>query len=55
MLILKLKFQFHKNLSCFKESRTLLKKDETLLEFRIMWRFLAGAGALDHIFNVFFF
>ena len=45
---------FHKNPSCLKLSRALLKNDDTLLEFRRMWRFLTGAGALDHVFDVFF-
>ena len=27
--------------------------DDTLLEFRRSWRFLTGAGVLDHIFDVF--
>ena len=43
---------FHKNPSCLKVSRTLLKNDDTLLEFRRMWRFLIGAGVLDHVFDV---
>ena len=38
--------KFEKNLSCLKMSRTLLKIDDTLLEFRRTWRFLTGAGSL---------
>ena len=48
----KLKFKFEKNLSCLMVSRTLLKNDDILLEFRRTWRFLTGAGVLDHIFDV---
>merc|ERR1711867_254292 len=48
-----LSFKFHKNPSCLKPSRTLLKNDDTLLEFRRSWRFLTGAGVLDHVFDVF--
>ena len=32
---------------------TLLKNDDTLLEFRRSWRFLTGAGVLGHVFDVF--
>ena len=49
----KLKFQVNKNLSCLKLSRTLLKNEDTLLEFRRPWRFLTGAGVLDHVLGVF--
>ena len=38
-----------KNLSCLKVSRTLLKNDDILLEFRRTWKFLTGAGVLDYI------
>ena len=41
-----------KNLSYLKVSRTLLKNDDTLLEFRRMLRFLTGAGVLDHLVDV---
>ena len=41
------------NLSCLKGSRTLLKNDDTLLEFMRLWRFLIGAGVLDHVLDVF--
>ena len=34
LMIINLSFKFHKNLSCLKLSRTLLKNDDTLLEFR---------------------
>ena len=46
-LICSLSFKFHKNLSCLKLSRTLLMNDETLLEFRRMWRFLTRAAVID--------
>ena len=36
-----------------KVSRTLLKNDDTLLEFRRMWRFWTGAEVLDHVLDVF--
>ena len=49
-----LSFKFHKNPSCLKLSRTLLKNDDTLLEFRRTWRFLTGAGVHDHVFMCFF-
>ena len=32
-----------------KASRNLQKNDDTLLEFRRMWRFLTGAGVHDHV------
>ena len=52
---LKLRFvNFHENPSCLKASRTLLKNDDTQLEFGRMWMFLTGAGILDHILDVFF-
>ena len=35
-------------------SRTLLKNDDTLLEFRRTWRFLTEAGVLDHVLDVSF-
>ena len=52
-MTIKLSFNFHKNLSYLKVSRTLLKKDDTLLEFRRMWRFLTWAKVLDHVLDVF--
>ena len=42
-----------KNPSCWKVPRTLLKNDDTLLEFRRIWRFLTEVGVLDHILDVF--
>ena len=36
----------------FEGVRTLLKNDDSLLEFRRTWRFLTGAGVLDHILDV---
>ena len=47
-----LKFE-KKILPCLKVPRTLLKKDDTLLEFKRTGRFLAGAGVLDHVLDVF--
>ena len=41
------------NLSLLALSRILLKNDDTLLEFRRLWRFLTGARVLDHVFDVF--
>ena len=52
-MTISLSFKFNKNLSCLKPSRTLLKNDDTLLEFRGSWRFLTGAGVLDDVFDVF--
>ena len=52
-LVGSLSFKFLKNLSCLKLSRTLSKNDDTLLEFRMTWRFLTGAGVLDHVFDEF--
>ena len=48
-----LSFKFHKNPSCLKLSRTLLKNNDTLLEFRRTWRFLTGAGVIDQILDGF--
>ena len=48
------KLKFHKNLSCLKPSRTLLKNDDTLLEFRRTWRFLSWAGGFELVFYVSF-
>ena len=45
-MIISLSFKFDKNPSCLKVSRTLLKNDDTLLEFRRTWRFLIGAGSM---------
>ena len=52
-MIIRLSFKFEKNPSCLKVSRTLLKNDDILLEFRRMWMFLTGAGVLDHVLDVF--
>ena len=52
-MTISLSFKLEKNPSCLKVSITLLKNDDTLLEFRGTWRFLAGAGVLDHILDVF--
>ena len=35
-----------------KVSRTLLKNDDTLLEFRRMWRFLTVAWVLDDVLDL---
>ena len=48
-----LSFNFHKNLSFLKVSRNLLKNYDSLLEFKRTWRFLTGAGVLDHVLDVF--
>ena len=48
-MIIRLSLKFEKNPSCLKVSRTLLKNDDTLLEFRRTWMFLTGAGVLDHV------
>ena len=53
LMIIMLSFKFEKILSCLKVSRTLLKNDDTLLEFRRMWMFLTGAGVHDHVLDVF--
>ena len=53
LMTISLSFKFHKNPSCLKVSRSLLKNDDTLLELRRMLRFLTGAGVLDHILDVF--
>ena len=50
LMRIKLSFKFHKNLSCFEVSRTLLNNDDTLLEFKRTWRFLTGA---DHDLDIF--
>ena len=52
LMTISLCFNFHKNPSCLKVSRTLLKNDDTLLEFRRMWRFLTGAGIFDYVLDV---
>ena len=52
-MIISISFKFEKNLSCLKVSRTLLKNDDTLLEYRRMWRFMTGAGVFDHVLDVF--
>ena len=53
-MIIRLSLKFEKNPSCLKVSRTLLKNDDTLLEFRRTWMFLTGAGVLDHVLDVSF-
>ena len=52
LMTISLSLQFHKNSSCLKLSRTLLKNDDMLLEFRGTWRFLIGAGVHDHVWDV---
>ena len=52
MMTISLSLKFEKNLSCLKVSGTLLKNDDTLLEFRRMWRFLTGAWVLDDILDL---
>ena len=52
MITVSLSFKFEKNLSCLKVSGTLLKNDDTLLEFRRMWRFLTGAWVLDDVLDL---
>ena len=47
-----LSFNFEKNPSCLKMSRILLKKNDTLLEFRRTWRLLTGAGVLDDVLDL---
>ena len=53
-MTISLSFKFEINPSCLNVSRTLLKTDDTLLEFRRTWRFLTGAGVLDHVLDVSF-
>ena len=50
MITISLSVNFHENLSCLKASRTLLKNDDNLLEFRRTWRFLTWAGVIDHVY-----
>ena len=45
-------FKFEKNPSCLKVSKTLLENDDTLLEYRRLWRFLTGDGVLEHVLEV---
>ena len=52
-MIISLGFKFEKNPSCLTVSRTLLKNDDILLEFRRTWRFLMGTGDHDHVLIVF--
>ena len=52
-MTIRLGFKFNKNPSCLKVSRTLLNNDDSPLEFRRTWRFLTGAGVLDHVMDVF--
>ena len=54
-MIIRLSLKFEKNPSFLKVSRTLLKNDVTLLEFRRAEMFLTGAGVLDHFLNVLFY
>ena len=54
LIIISLSFKFHKNESCLKVSKILLKNDDTLLEFKRTWRFLTGAGVLNHVLYGFF-
>ena len=35
LMTISLSFMFHKNQSCLKESRSLLKNDDTLFEFKL--------------------
>ena len=53
-MTIRLSFKNHKNPSCLKVSRTLLKNDDDLLEFGRMWRFLTGARVHDHVLDGFF-
>ena len=53
-MIIRLSLKFEINMLCLKVSRTLLKNDDTLLEFRRTWRFLTEAGVLDHVLDVSF-
>ena len=52
LITISLSFNFHDNPSCLKVSRTLLKNDDTQLEFRRTWRYLTGAGVHDHVLDV---
>ena len=54
LMTISLCLNFHKYPSCLKVSRTLLKNDATLLEFRNTWRFLTGAGSLITFWMFFF-
>ena len=53
LMTISLSFKFHKYLTCLKVSRTLLKNDDTMLEFGRTWRFLTGGVVHDHVFDVF--
>ena len=53
IMTVSLSFKFHKNLTGLKIPRPLLKNDDTVLEFRRMWRFLTLARVLDIYFDVF--
>ena len=46
-----LSFKFHKKPSCLKASRTLLKKEDTLLEYRRILMFLTVAEVIDQFSN----
>ena len=52
-MTISLSSNFLENPSCMKASRSLLKNDDTLLEFRRTWGFLTRAGVLDHVLDVF--
>ena len=47
LMIISLSFIFNENPFCLKVSRSLLKNDDTLLEFRRTLAFLTVAGVLD--------
>ena len=53
-MIIRLSLKFGKNPSCLKLPRTLMKNDDTLLEFRRTCRFLTEAGVLYHVLDVSF-
>ena len=53
LMTISLIFKFHKNPTFLKLSRTTLKNDDTMLEFRRTWKFLTVAGVLDHVLDVF--
>ena len=52
-MTISLSVKFHKNLTFLKLSRTILKNDDRLLEFKRMWRFLTWAGVFGHVLDVF--
>ena len=51
-MITSLSFKFEKKSVMFEGVKN---PPDTLLEFRRTWRFLTGAGILDHILDVFIF